>query len=68
MMRLHEPDFFGRVRDRFGLVDAAAAAADGDSPVAHIPTTPKPNDMLHVHIPTLPPESWLGRGAGNAER
>jgi NAD+ kinase len=67
MMRLHEPDFFGRVRDRFGLVDAAAAAADGDSPVARIPTTPKPDDMLHVHIPTLPPQSWLGRGAGDAE-
>ncbi|RJU02083.1 NAD(+)/NADH kinase [Arthrobacter frigidicola] len=68
MLRLQEPDFFGRVRDRFGLVDAAAAAADGDSPVAHIPSTPKPDDMKHVHIPTPALEAWTWPRAESLDR
>ncbi|WP_236789073.1 NAD(+)/NADH kinase [Amycolatopsis sp. GM8] len=46
LVRLSEPDFLGKVRDRFGLVDAAAALADGNPP-AYAPNKPMPPDLAH---------------------
>jgi NAD+ kinase len=46
LVRLSEPDFLGKVRDRFGLVDAAAALADGRPP-AYAPNEPMPADLAH---------------------
>lgn len=50
LVRLAEPDFLGRVRDRFGLVDAAAALADGRPP-AFVPNEPLPPDLAHPGPP-----------------
>lgn len=44
LVRLSEPDFLGKVRDRFGLVDSAAALADGRPP-AYAPNEPMPPDL-----------------------
>src|SRR3954466_47235 len=33
LVRLHASDFLGRLRNRFGLADAAAATADGSAPL-----------------------------------
>jgi len=46
LVRLTEHDFLGRVRDRFGLVDSAAALADGPAP-AYAPNQPLPPDLAH---------------------
>lgn len=46
LARLSEPDFLGRVRERFGLVDSAAALADGRPP-AYAPNEPLPPDLAH---------------------
>ncbi|GAB2976008.1 NAD(+)/NADH kinase [Amycolatopsis acidiphila] len=46
LVRLSEPDFLGKVRDRFGLVDSAAALADGRPP-AYAPNEPVPPDLAH---------------------
>ncbi|GAA5152752.1 MULTISPECIES: NAD(+)/NADH kinase [Amycolatopsis] len=46
LVRLTEPDFLGKVRDRFGLVDSAAALADGQAP-AYAPNEPMPPDLAH---------------------
>lgn len=46
LVRLSEPDFLGKVRDRFGLVDSAAALADGQPP-AYAPNEPLPPDLAH---------------------
>jgi NAD+ kinase len=40
-------DFLGRVRDRFGLADAAAAVADGSAPEVYSPGAPLPPDLAH---------------------
>lgn len=55
LVRLTEPDFFGRVRDRFGVTDAAAAAADGSAPPFYRPTSPIPPELRHLYIPKAPP-------------
>ncbi|HEX3791776.1 MAG TPA: NAD(+)/NADH kinase [Pseudonocardiaceae bacterium] len=47
LARLTETNFLGRVRDRFGLVDSAAAVADGESPAVFRPTAPLPADLAH---------------------
>jgi NAD+ kinase len=55
--RIIEPDdqdFFGRLRDRFSLANAPAAAADGDAPLVYRPNLPVPEDLRHLHLP--PPE------------
>jgi hypothetical protein len=39
------------MRSRFGLTDAAAAAADGDSPMEYRPDGPAPNDVQHLYNP-----------------
>ena len=46
LARLREHDFLGRVRDRFGLVDSAAALADGHAP-AYAPNEELPPDLAH---------------------
>ncbi|MTD52660.1 NAD(+)/NADH kinase [Amycolatopsis pithecellobii] len=46
LVRLSAPDFLGKVRDRFGLVDSAAALADGHPP-AYAPNKPMPPDLAH---------------------
>lgn len=51
LVRLHPSDFLGRLRSRFGLADAAAAAADGDSPMEYRPDGPPPSDVQHLYIP-----------------
>ncbi len=47
LVRLAAPDFLGRVRDRFGLADSAAALADGASPAVYRPSEPLPDDLAH---------------------
>jgi NAD+ kinase len=52
MVRLHPPDFYGRLRDRFSLADAPAAAADaGGAPLRYHPSAPPPADMKHLQLP-----------------
>ena len=51
LVRISEPDFFGRVRDRFHLADAAAAAADGAPPRIYRPDAPVPAELAHLNIP-----------------
>lgn len=52
LVRLHESDFLPRVRDRFGLVDSAAALADGGAPL-HLPADPLPDDLARPGPPEL---------------
>ncbi len=53
LVRLGPADFPGRLRDRFGLVDAAAAAADGNPPLTYRPDVPVPDDLRHLYLPPL---------------
>jgi NAD+ kinase len=54
LVRLADFDFFDRVRDRFGLVDAPAAAADGGAPPVWRPGVPVPDELRHLHLPDAP--------------
>jgi NAD+ kinase len=55
LVRLHRSDFYGRLRDRFALADAPAAAADtGSAPLRYHPLSPPPEDLGHLHIPQDP--------------
>ncbi len=56
LVRLAEPDFFGRVRDRFHVADATAAAADGSAPAIYRPDLPVPPDLQHLYLPPRPPD------------
>jgi NAD+ kinase len=47
LVRFSEPDFLGRVRERFNLADAAAALADGKAPEVYRSSEPLPPDMSH---------------------
>jgi NAD+ kinase len=47
LARMADVDFLGRVRDRFGLADAAAAVADGSAPQVYSPGQPLPPDLAH---------------------
>jgi NAD+ kinase len=47
LARITDIDFLGRVRDRFGLADAAAALADGSAPLVYAPGEPLPPDLAH---------------------
>jgi NAD+ kinase len=52
LVRLRPSDFYGRLRDRFALADAPAAAADnGDAPLVYRPDGPAPDDLAHLHLP-----------------
>jgi NAD+ kinase len=50
LVRLRPSDFFGRLRARFGLADAAAAAADGVAPLEYRPNAPLPAEMAHLYL------------------
>jgi len=68
LVRLAEPDFFGRVRERFRVADAVAAEADGSAPPFYRPNLPVPPDLRHLYLPQLagdehdhhPPPDWQG--------
>ncbi|NUR71925.1 MAG: NAD(+)/NADH kinase [Hamadaea sp.] len=47
LARVGDFDFLSRVRDRFGLADAAAALADGEAPAEYRPAEPIPPDLLN---------------------
>jgi NAD+ kinase len=47
LVRLAEPDFVSRLRNRLGLTDAAAALADGSAPPVYAPAEPLPPDLAH---------------------
>jgi NAD+ kinase len=47
LVRLGDAAFLDRVRTRFGLTDARAALADGDSPAIYQPAEPLPEDLAH---------------------
>jgi NAD+ kinase len=49
LVRLRRSDFFARLRSRFGLADAAAAAADGQAPLEYRPDTPPPAELRHLY-------------------
>jgi NAD+ kinase len=51
LVRLRPSDFFGRLRSKFGLTDAAAATADGTSPLEYRPNLPPPPDIQHLYFP-----------------
>ena len=53
LVRLREPDFFGRVRDRFRVADAVAAEADGRAPPFYRPNLPVPPDLRHLYLPQV---------------
>jgi NAD+ kinase len=54
LLRLGDPDFLGRVRERFGLADSAAALADGSAPAVYDPGVPLPPDLAFPGPPDLP--------------
>jgi NAD+ kinase len=54
LVRMRASDFLGRVRDRFGLADAAAAAADGHAPSVYRPDAPVPADLAGIYLPPAP--------------
>ena len=53
LIRLGESDFLPRVRDRFGLVDSAAALADGTAEENYAPAEPLPADLARPGPPDL---------------
>jgi NAD+ kinase len=59
LVRLCPSDFFGRMRRRFGLADAAAATADGDAPLEYRPNAPRPAEIAHLYL--APPIEADGR-------
>ncbi len=53
LVRLRPSDFLGRLRERFGLADAAAAAADGEAPMIYRPNAPVPADLANLYLPPI---------------
>jgi len=62
LVRLAEPHFLDRVRDRFGLVDARAAVADGGAEAVYDPGLPLPPDLAHPGPDGPPGGRPAGRG------
>ncbi|MFF5173247.1 NAD(+)/NADH kinase [Micromonospora sp. NPDC000089] len=60
ILRFGSGDFFGRLRDRFSLADAPAAAADGEAPLVYRPDSPVPEDLRHLHLPPPPERPAVG--------
>ncbi|MFF4650830.1 NAD(+)/NADH kinase [Streptomyces sp. NPDC001380] len=54
LVRLGPTDFYGRLRERFRLADAPAAAADGQAPPLYRPDGPVPPDLAHLRLPPHP--------------
>ncbi len=52
LVRLGESPFLDRVRNRFGLADARAAVADGDTLETYDPGIPLPPDLAHPGPPS----------------
>jgi NAD+ kinase len=68
LVRLRPSDFLGRLRSRFGLTDAAAAAADGAAPLEYRPHLPPPPDIRHLYIaPPVDETSWRPGGSLSPE-
>ncbi|MFJ4923676.1 NAD(+)/NADH kinase [Streptomyces sp. NPDC088725] len=55
MVRMGPTDFYSRLRDRFRLTDAPAAAIDGQAPPLFRPGGTVPDDLAHLRLPPLPP-------------
>ncbi|MEU0837012.1 NAD(+)/NADH kinase [Streptomyces sp. NPDC005969] len=53
LARLAPLAFYHRLRERFQLADAPAAAVD-QTPLFHRPDTPPPDDLAHLRRPTPP--------------
>ncbi|WP_406369852.1 NAD(+)/NADH kinase [Streptomyces sp. NBC_00647] len=51
LIRLGPTDFYGRLRDRFRLTDAPAAAVDGEPAPFFRPDTPIPPDLAELRLP-----------------
>jgi NAD+ kinase len=53
LLRFNPDDFYDRLRGRFSLADAPAAAADnhGGAPLVFRPSDPVPPDLQHLRIP-----------------
>jgi NAD+ kinase len=47
LARINDIDFLGRVRERFRLADAVAAAADGSAPLVYAPSEPIPAELAN---------------------
>ena len=56
LVRLREPDFYGRVRRRLGVTDSTAALADGRLEPQYLPEAPRPASMAHLHMPVVEPD------------
>ncbi len=67
LVRLREPDFFGRVRSRFGITDAAAASADGQAPPVYRPHLPVPPDLAHLYMATASDDAAADDGGAAGE-
>lgn len=50
LVRLRRVDFYGRLRERFSLADAPAAAADGSAPPEYRPDQPIPPEIARLKI------------------
>ncbi|MFF1841846.1 NAD(+)/NADH kinase [Streptomyces sp. NPDC058232] len=53
LARLAPLEFYHRLRERFQLADAPAAAID-QTPLFHRPDSPPPDDLAHLRLPTPP--------------
>ncbi|MFI5758569.1 NAD(+)/NADH kinase [Streptomyces sp. NPDC051569] len=54
LVRLGPTDFYSRLRERFRLTDAPAAAADGEPAPLFRPDGPVPSDLAHLSLPPAP--------------
>jgi len=50
LVRLRPVDFYGRLRERFSLADAPAAAADGAAPPVYRPDLPVPQELARLKL------------------
>lgn len=50
LVRLRPVDFYGRIRQRFSLADAPAAAADGSAPPEYRPDLPVPEELTRLKL------------------
>ncbi len=56
IVRVDDTDFYERLRDRFSLADAPAAAADDDgAPLVYRPEGPVPEDLRELRLPPTAP-------------
>jgi NAD+ kinase len=67
LLRFGEGDFYDRLRGRFSLADAPAAAADnqGGAPLVYRPSDPVPPDLAHLRLPPVEPIGDGNVGGGD---